>query len=326
MKSLVTGSNGFIGSHLVEQLIKLGHQVICFVRKTSNLRWIQNLPVQFAYGDITDIDSLVSSAKDVDYVFHVGGTVRASTADGFYRANYRGTVNLLKVCRQENPNLKKFVFVSSQAAVGPSHNRTPLKETDPPHPISIYGKSKLKAEQAVLNYQQYFPITIIRPSSVYGPRDDDILEIFKYVKFGIKPLLGMKDKFMSLIHVDDLIDGIILSCTNENSTGQIYFLANDEIYSILEIETEIERAMNKKAITIRIPEIIIDIYANVNELIAKLTKQAAIVNKDKALEMKQPFWIVNCTKARAELGFSTKISLTDGIQQTLEWYRQYGWV
>lgn len=326
MNALVTGSNGFIGSHLVEQLIQHHYEVSCLIRRTSNLRWIRGLPVKFINGDITDFNSLVPAVKNMDYVFHLGGVVRAKNEQEFYQANYEGTENLLRACQQKNPDLKKFIFLSSQAAVGPGFDKIPLQESDPPRPISIYGKSKLKAEQAVLEYGPYFPVTIIRPPSVYGPRDDDILEIFKYVKRGIKSMPGMKDKFVSLIHVRDLVDGIILVAESEKSTGQIYFLANPKIHSILEFETEIAHAMNKKTITIRVPEFLIDFYAYVNELHSKMTDKIAIVNKDKALEMKQRYWLVDSTKARNELRFVTRISLEEGIRETLLWYRQNKWL
>ena len=326
MNALVTGSNGFIGSHLVEQLIQRRYEVSCLIRKTSNLRWIRDLPVRFIYGDITDFNSLIPAVKNMDYVFHLGGVVRAKKEQEFYQANYEGTKNLLRACQQKNPDLKKFIFVSSQAAIGPGFDKIPLNESDPPRPISIYGKSKLKAEQAVLDYRPYFPITIIRPPSVYGPRDDDILEIFKYVKLGIKPLLGMKSKYISLIHVTDLIEGIMLAAESEKSTGQIFFLANPQIYSILEFETAIADAMNKKAITIKVPEFLIDLVASMTELMAKITGKIAIMNKDKALEMKQRYWLVDSMKARNELSFLTKISLEEGIRETLLWYQQNRWL
>ena len=180
MKALITGSNGFIGSHLAERLLNHDYQVKCLVRKTSNLRWIKDLPVEVVYGDIADLNSLLPSVAGVDYVFHLSGALRANNENEFYRINQGGTKNLLEACRQQNPNLKRFVCVSTQAAAGPSIDGIPLTESDDPHPISIYGKSKQLGEQVVLEFQKFFPVTIIRPPIVYGPRDDDFLEAFEY--------------------------------------------------------------------------------------------------------------------------------------------------
>jgi len=326
MNSLVTGSNGFIGSHLVEMLLQKNHDVTCLIRKTSNLQWIHKLPVHFLYGDVTDFDSLKPVVKGKDYIFHLGGSLRSKTEQGFYRVNYNGTLNLLNACKQNPVPLKKFIYVSSQAAAGPAPTTVPLKESDTPQPISRYGKSKLKAEQAVQNFNCHFPITIIRPPAVYGPHDDDILEIFKFVKWGIKPIIGKNDKFISLIHIKDLINGILLTIDNSTANGQTYFLANDPIYSIIEIQSEIEKTMHKRAIKIRVPEVLLDIYAFLSEFFSKLTNTIALVNRDKALELKQQFWLVDNSKAKHELGFVPEISLSEGIKQTYNWYRKQGWL
>jgi len=326
MKSLVTGSNGFIGSHLVEKLLQMKQEVFCLVRKTSNLQWIKKLPVTFVEGDVTNFNSLLSAVKDIDYIFHIGGIVRARSEAEFYQINHIGTENLLAACLQQHINLKKFIYVSSQAAAGPCLYKKPRHESDPDQPISVYGKSKLKAESAVLNYQHHFPITIIRPPSVYGPRDDDILEIFKYVRLGVKLLSGMREKYISLIHISDLVDGIILASQNDRSNGKVYFISNDEYYSIAEIQSAIAQAMNIKTITIRAPEILIDLLAAMSETIAKIRRRAALLNKDKALEMKQRFWLVDNSRIKNELGFSPKISLQDGIEETLKWYLNEGWL
>ncbi len=326
MEALLTGSNGFIGSHLTEALLSHGYRVRCLVRKTSNLQWIQALPVEFVYGDVTDFDSLVAVVRNIDVVFHLGGTVRARDEAAFDLVNHTGTENLLKASREFNPGLKKFVFISSQAAAGPSPDGTPLKEDDPARPISMYGRSKRKAEEAVLSYRKDFPITLIRPPSVYGPRDDDILEIFKYVKRGIRPALGRKDKFISLIHVKDLIAGIVLAAEKEIANGRIYFLANPDPVSVSEFGGWIETAMGVKALTIRIPERIVEAMAVISEYFAKLRHRVALLNRDKAAEMKQRYWTVDSSRAQKELGFTAHIPVAEGVRETCAWYRSQGWL
>ena len=143
MKALITGGNGFIGSYLVERLLNHGYQVKCLVRKTSNLRWIKDLPVEFVYGDITDIGSLLPIVVDVDYIYHLSGALRANKPGEFFRVNHEGTTNLLEASRQRNPALKRFIYVSTQAAAGPSGTGIPLTEADLPRPISTYGKTKM---------------------------------------------------------------------------------------------------------------------------------------------------------------------------------------
>lgn len=326
MKALVTGSNGFIGSHLVEYLLEKGHSVRCLIRKTSNLQWIKHLPVEFVYGDVTNSESLPKVVEGMDYIFHLGGTVRARDEDGFLRVNHRGTKNLLDACIQHNGGIKRFLFASSQAAAGPAVSKTPVKESDEPNPISMYGRSKRVAEREVMEYADRLPVTIVRPPSVYGERDDDILELFKYVNMGVKLLVGKDDKYLSLIHVRDLVRGIYLAVTSDKSIGEIYFLTNMDHYTTDQIETQIAAVLGKKTITIRFPEFLIDFYAFVSESIARLRNSVALVNKDKALEMKQPFWLVDGAKAKAHLGFESEIPFPDGIRSTAEWYNDNGWM
>ena len=326
MKALITGGNGFIGSHLVERLLNYDYQITCLVRKTSNLRWIQDLPVEFVYGDITDLDSLLPIVPDVDYVFHLSGALRANEESEFYRVNHAGTKNLLEACRQNNPNLKRFIYVSTQAAAGPAKNEKPLTENDPHQPISIYGKSKLLAEQVVMEYQKFFPATIVSPPTVYGPRDDDVLEIFKYIKLGIMPLISKQEKLLSIISVHDLVRGIQAAAECSEAKNESFFLSNRQPCSWRELEDMIARVMNKRAMTICLPVFMLDVAAYLSESVAKILKKTAILNRDKANEMKQNFWLIDPSKAEQKLGFSAEIPLETGLKETYQWYRQQGWL
>jgi nucleoside-diphosphate-sugar epimerase len=326
MKALITGANGFIGSFLVEKLLEQDFEVTCLVRKTSNLRWIKNLPARFEYGDVTNYDSLIDPVKNSDYIFHCGGIVRARKEGDFFRVNYSGSKNLLEACKQHNPNLKRFVYVSSQAAAGPSVDGIPITETIPANPISNYGRSKLRGEEITLEYSQHFPTTIIRPPSVYGPRDSDILTIFKYVKSGIKPNIGKKEKKISIVHVNDLVRGIILAAKHKNAANETFYISNKQNYSLFEFMNLIAGVMNKKGIALTIPEFILDVAAFFSENLARLAGKVAIVNRDKVLEMKQQYWIVNGSKAERKLGFSPEIEIKEGLKQTYLWYQQQGWL
>lgn len=325
-KVLITGSNGFIGSHLVEQLLKHGYRLYCLVRPTSDLRWIRHLPVELVFGSITDFDSLLAAVNDVDYVYHLGGTLRARDKTAYFKVNVEGTRKILEACRQQQAHLKRFVYVSSQAAAGPSVNGKPLTEDEPPRPVSLYGQSKLQAEQVVWQYQDYFPVTIVRPPAVFGPRDDDLLSIFKLIKWGLKPIVGMDEKRFSLIYVHDLVRGIRLAGEHPQAENEIFFLANSLAYSWLEIEDAIARTMGQRTITIRLPELGVDFVANLNEQLCRILKKDPILNRDKVLEMKQRGWQVDSTKAERKLGFVANYTLEQGLAETYRWYREQRWL
>ena len=183
-KVLITGANGFIGSHLVEYLSRHDYEISCLIRKTSNLQWLEKSSVEFITGEITDKTSLVHAVTEKDYIFHLASLTKAISPVDYYRVNTEGAKNLLQACAMHNPALKRFVLVSSQAAAGPSPSEKAIDETFPPHPITDYGKSKWEAEKIAREYMEKIPITIIRPPAVYGPRDRDVYVQFKMVKGG----------------------------------------------------------------------------------------------------------------------------------------------
>ncbi|MDZ7262195.1 MAG: GDP-mannose 4,6-dehydratase [candidate division KSB1 bacterium] len=326
MKALVTGSTGFIGSFLVEELLTKNYEVFCLVRKTSNLHWLQGLKVKFVYGSLEDQGSLQKAVTGMNYIFHLAGLTKAKRKEDYFQVNFQGTVNLLSALKNTPSEIRRFILVSSQAAAGPSLTGKPVTEDEPPRPITPYGQSKLKAEEVTLQYGQTMPVTIVRPSIVYGPRDTDVLEVFKYVRRGLKPVLLGDSRYVSLVYVQDLVQGIVLAAENERSTGKIYFLANSESYSWEELEDEIARALNKTVWRIKLPPFFLDCLALASEATAKLLGTAALVNRYKVLEMKQRFWLCDTSRARQELGFQPRISLPEGIKKTVAWYVKEGWL
>jgi nucleoside-diphosphate-sugar epimerase len=325
-KALVTGANGFVGSHLVERLLSKGYQVKCLVRKTSNLRWLSGLEVEYVYADISEKESLKNVLKGVDLVFHVAGLTKAKSREDYLKAKCQGTKNLIEACLEDNPQIKRFVYISSQAAVGPGKNEQPLDEMAPCNPITDYGKSKLEGEKIVLKYSSKLPVTIVRPPAVYGPRDSDILSFFKVVNKGFKAFLGKGERYLSLCYVEDLIEGIILAAESPKAIGQIYFIADDQIYSWGEAFQIIAKVLNKKTVTLRIPEVFLYIIAFVSENIAGLFRKSTSINMQKIKEITQKYWLCDVSKAKRELSFSPQYPLEEGAKKTVRWYREKGWL
>jgi nucleoside-diphosphate-sugar epimerase len=150
LKALVTGGTGFIGSHLTEALIRKGVHVRCLLRKTSDLKWLKGLPVEFVSGDCNDKTSLKEAVRGVNWVFHLAGTTKAIKKETYFEVNGFGTENLIQACLENNPRLQKFIYISSQAAAGPSKNGSDKKELDSCEPVSFYGRSKRPGEESVL--------------------------------------------------------------------------------------------------------------------------------------------------------------------------------
>ncbi len=253
MKVFITGATGFIGSFLAEALIQAGHQVTCLVRKQSNLRWIADLDIECFYGSLIDKNSLIRGLEGADMVYHLAGVTKARTKDEYFQGNFEGTKNLIDAAVKHKKTIKRFVLVSSQTAVGPSPTLIPIDENHPANPLTDYGKSKWAAEEYAIAMMDKINLTILRPPAVYGPRDTDILEFFRTVKFGIIPKLGGADKYLSLIHVKDLVRGIMMAAENEKSIGKVYFLTSPEPYAWDEISKITLKILQKKGINVPIP-------------------------------------------------------------------------
>jgi dihydroflavonol-4-reductase len=330
-KALVTGANGFVGSHLVEALLSRGYQVTCLVRKTSNLRWLFGLNVECVYADISEKATLKNVFKEIDFVFHVAGLIKkysclAKSKEEYLKVNYKGTKNLIEACIEDNPQIKRFVYISSQAAVGPGKNEQPLDETSPCNPITDYGKSKLKGEEIVLEYSSKLPVTIIRPPALYGPRDSDFLIIFRIVNKGLKTLLGKGESYVNLCYIEDLIHGIILAAENPKAIGQIYFIADDQIYARREIPEIMAKVLGKNAITLKVPNALLFTVAFISENIFRLLGKPTLLNVQKVREISQRYWLCDVSKAKKELGFSPQYHLEEGARKTVRWYKEEGWL
>jgi len=266
------------------------------------------------------VQSLLDVVSDYDYIFHLAGLTKARSADEFFHINTKGTENLIKAVAEKNSKLKRFVYLSSLSAAGPSTNGTPLQEDSSPSPVSNYGRSKLEGEKAVLKYKDLIPFTILRPPAVYGPRDKDLLIFFKMLKKGI--FLDWGKCYYSLLYVDDLIQGIILSAESREAEGKIYFLSDNKLYTNDEIANEISSALNTKVMRLRLPKFIMPFCSFIGER----TNKHGIINRDKMRELAYSHWICDSEKAKKEIGFIPKVGIKEGIKWTADWYRIQRWL
>jgi dihydroflavonol-4-reductase len=323
---LITGANGFIGSHLAEALLEKKHQLRCLIRKTSDLVWIKDLPVEFVYGDLLDLEALRAAVEGVDTVYHLAGVTSAKTKEGYYRGNHLATKNLLDAVLAFNPGLRRFVHVSSQAAVGPSLGSGPVDETTPFHPITTYGITKMEAEKECLRRMDRLPITIARPPAVYGPRDDDVFEFFNTMSKGLQPMIGFNNKEVSLIHVKDLVGGIIAAGEHPNAAGQTYFISSERYYDWKTIGSVTAKIMGRSVLRLRVPVSGVYLIAAFSELYGLVSRKPVLINFEKARDIVQDAWTCSIAKAQKELSFRESFTLETGIRNTVEWYKREGWI
>jgi len=322
----VTGGTGFVGSHTVEHLLQLGFRVRCVVRpERRNLGWLEGLPTENVYAHLHDAISLQEIVGGIDFLFHIAGVTKAKRSKEFFEGNVHATRTLLEAAAKQR-TLKKFCLVSSLAAVGPSNDGTPLDESAPCRPITEYGRSKLQAEETALSFANQVPMTIIRPPAVYGPRDRDILELFRTAKWGFRPVLGPKDKTLSLIHVTDLARALVSATISDKTGGKIYFAADDRPYTYSELYDELSSIVGHSVVALPIPDSILYGLAAGVELVSRAGPRPAVLSIDKARDLIQRHWVCSGARLRKEVGFSTNIEIKAGLRSTYDWYETRGWL
>ncbi|MCB0727646.1 MAG: NAD-dependent epimerase/dehydratase family protein [Ignavibacteriae bacterium] len=326
MKALITGATGFVGSHLADKLLEKNYEVYCLRRKTSSTKWLDGKNVKYVDGDLFSNEALSECIKDMDYIYHVAGVVKAKTKEGFFHGNYDSTKNLLEITYKVNPDIKKFIFVSSLAACGPAKTEKPVDENTTPDPITTYGVSKLKAEEEVYSYRDKFPVTILRPPAVFGPRDTEILIYFQTFQKGLNSIIGFDVKYLSLVYVEDLVDGIILAGESNDSNGQKYFLCLDKAYNWDEIGALTSNLLGKKAIKIRLPHSVVYSVGYLAELFSTFSKNPPTLNIEKCKDITQLRWVCSNEKAKTELGFENKYTLEESFKKTIDWYKEMKWI
>ncbi len=320
MNVLVTGATGFIGSFLAEALLRKGYAVTCLVRENSDISWIRHLAVELLFADLADRGAYAHRLRDFDIIFHVAGRTKADSERAFFQANAECTRLLVTAAAEENPELKRFLLVSSLAAAGPSRDGRPLTEGEAARPVSAYGRSKLEGERAAASCGGSIPVTVVRPPAVYGPRDRDFFLVFKAVQQGFFPYWGRCS--YSLIYVEDLVRGLILAAEKSEAAGKTYYLADRRVYTNDDIRAALSAAVGRRTIRLRLPRSVLPVLA---AFVQKFQKKG-IISADKMQEIRFPYWACSPERAAKDLGFGTEISLREGFTQTTAWYRKEKWL
>ena len=323
MKALVTGGTGFIGSHLIEFLLSQKVKVTALVRNRNNLKWLKGFDIQFIEGNLFSVPPLPA---DIEYVFHAAGLTKTSKTADYYTVNQQGTASFFAALRLQNIHPKRVIALSSVAASGPSPEGKPVRESTPPLPITHYGKSKLLGELEALKFKDVFPLVILRISAVYGPRDTDLLNYFKFIKRGFLPSLGSKKRQLSLCYVKDVIRALHLSSQKEVSSGEIFNIADQNPYYWDDIGEKAGQRLGKKLKKVNVPFSLVFLAALAVDLMNKTKRSPNIFGRDKFKDMKQSAWIVDTGKAAEMLSFRSQYSLEKGIQETVDWYLENNWL
>lgn len=318
----MTGATGFVGSHLVEALRQRGDDVTALARSSRKAEPLTALGVSVFSGDLHDATALQRAVEGQEIVYHVAGLVTARNEAEFMRANRGGTENV--VAAMERSGVSRLVFVSSLAAAGPARRGAPLSGDEPPHPVTAYGRSKLAAEETVRRSELSW--SIVRPPIVYGPRDREILKVFRLARLRIAPVFGDGAQELVAVHAADLAAALIAVASSQATTRRTYTACHPEVFTSAEFGVAVAAAMGHTVATLRIPQTVGRAVLSFTEAAAKLARQTTILTSDKANEFFQPAWTGDPGPLTRDTGWRASYDLKRGLADTYRWYRDAGWL
>ena len=356
MKILVTGASGFIGSFIVEEGLRRGHDVWACVRATSSRQFLQAEGTRFAELDLGNVERLRQQLRALrtelaaaggngsdggndhgsnaggaawDYVIHAAGATKSRTREGFFRTNTDGTRHLVEALRAEGMMPRRFVFVSSLSIFGAIREQQPYTEitdADTPRPNTAYGESKLAAEQW-LRRQSDVPWVILRPTGVYGPRERDYYLMAQSIKQHIDFAVGYQRQEITFVYVRDVVQAVFLACERPGVEHQAFFLSDGEVYTSRAFSDLLQAEMGVRGVVhVKAPLWVLRVMCFVCGGIAGLMGRLTTLNMDKYHILSQRNWRCDIEPTRRLLGYDPQWQLERGVPETVAWYKANGWL
>ena len=324
-KVLITGASGFIGYHLVEACLHAGLEVSAAVRPSSDVAHFADLNLKYvtpAFGNADELRRHIAEGG-YDYVIHAAGITRAKTQDDYNKVNAEYTRNLAQAVK--DTQVKKFIFLSSLAAIGPTvyDDPNPITEERTPQPVTSYGRSKLLAEQYLNEIE--IPKIIFRPTAVYGPREKDIFIVFKTLASRIEPYIGRGAQTLSFIHGQDIAD-VVVKAMYSDIADATYNLSDGKKYDKYELANIIKKELGRSAFRLHVPMGIARLIAASLEQLYKNSDKAPTLNKEKLAELAAENWNCSIERVQKDLGFTPRFDLYSGVANTVQWYKNNNWL
>ena len=311
---LLTGASGFVGSHVAHSLVEAGYALRCGLRLTSSRRWLEGLDFETVPLDLQDLGGLERACDRVDLVVHAAGITRAKDDASFFRVNTEGTLNLARAAQRAG--VSRFVFVSSLEARGPDGSSGP---------DSPYGRSKLDAETGLrdLNNDR-FEVIVLRPAGVYGPRDTDLLPLFKLAKLGYLPAPA-GGGVLQPVHAHDVAGAVIAAAARAARFGP-FPVAEPRSYTWPEVGQGLEAALGRKVRTVKVPPAVFLAAGYGLESVAKLLGRTPQLDSRRARSLAVHTYTCDVSETQRALAWQPRYPLSAGLAQTARWYEQKSWL
>ncbi|ARS35213.1 NAD-dependent epimerase/dehydratase family protein [Pontibacter actiniarum] len=325
---LITGASGFVGYHLIEAALQAGMEVYAAVRASSEVSHLQVFDINYTSLDFQDTNALVKELeeKQYHYIIHAAGTTKAKHSLDYVNINAVYTKNLASAAAEADIPLKKFVFISSLAALGPIPYQevAPIQEQSKAQPVTAYGKSKLLAEKYLQEIEN-LPLVVLRPTAVYGPREKDIFIVLKTLNLGLEPYISNKPQWLSFVYVKDLAKAV-MQALGTSIKGVSYNVSDGNSYDRYALATATKQILGKKAVKVHLPLGMVMLIANLLEALYASSKAMPALNREKLSELAAENWNCSIDKIKSDLGFVPEYDLEKGLAQTLKWYKENKWL
>jgi dihydroflavonol-4-reductase len=329
MKLLITGGTGFIGSRLALAAAALGHELVVAGQLNTEAERVRSEELAAAgigieQGPLQDLGFARRVAEGCQAVIHLAAAQHeANVADDyFYDVNVNGTKTLLEAGRAAG--VKRFVYGSTIGVYG-EYRGQPLDENTPPHPMNIYGRSKLRAEETVASYRDALETSIIRISETYGPGDFRLLKLFKALDRGRFFIIGAGLNQRQAIHVADLVRGLLLAASSPAAVGETFVMAGRETMTTRELVERVAQALGRRAPRWRAPMWPFMAAALVFEGTLKPLGIQPPLHR-RRLDFFRKSFVFSSTKAQRLLDFTPAVPFAAGALETANWYREKGYL
>jgi nucleoside-diphosphate-sugar epimerase len=328
-KVLITGASGFVGYHLVQAAVEQDLKVFASIRPTSQTAHLQTLPVHFLslpYEDKSGLQKALEKGQ-YQYIIHAAGLTKAKNKETYNLINATFTHNLGEAAQKAAIPLKRFVFISSLAALGPipAEASQPISPFQLPRPVSAYGKSKQLAEEYLRELED-LPLVVLRPTAVYGPREQDLYIFIKTVARGLEPYINSKAQKLSFIYVKDLAEITMKALTLPGKKHRIYNLSDGNCYGKYAFASIIKRLLHKKTLRFHLPMAAVQAIAFLLEGAGRFSNKIPALNREKLNELNADNWICSIKEPQRELDFAPRYNLEAGLTETLAWYKGNKWL
>ena len=319
MKVLVTGAGGFIGSHLVDYQLECGNNVRAVDLHLGGLRHQATHPCLTAIrGDITEKNVVQKLVEGVDIVYHLASAhLDVSLSDEHYRrVNVAATLSLLEAARQAG--VRRFVHCSSVGVIGDVQH-PPADETRECHPVNIYERTKLEGERAALDFAHRtgFPVVVVRPAWVYGPRCPRTAKLIRTISKGRFPIFGSGKNLRHPVYISDLIHGLELCAKTPNIGGEVFIIAGEAPVETRELINLISQQLNVRTPKIYLPIFLGQMAGLALELTFKLVgRQPPFSRRSMDFFLKHNAYSIG--KAQTKLNYRPQVDLLTGIKKTIK--------